>query len=172
MLNLKKALIQYIPFSQFTLKKVKIVYILRVVEEKIQNKNYICGICKLIRFEILSQLIQTLELNVNIKIRAITDGVSLNQSTLCPDYVEFNSIALSYLFSDYPIFTPIIGLDLDEIKDLCIKVSANLKEFDYCEFKPKNQEFDLKGLKELYNSLELSNLIKQNLQNAEDIKII
>ena len=139
------------------------------MERKIQSKKYLCGICKLVRLEILSKLIESRTSNTNI--RAITDGVSLNNSTLCPDYVDLNSIALNYLFSIYPIFTPLIGLDLNEIDDLSKKISPNLKEFDYCDFKPKNQEFDLKRLKELYQSLELSDLIQQNLQNIEHIKI-
>ncbi len=164
-----KELAQYVPLFKFSLKKINIVNIIQFVERKIQSKKYLCGICKLIRLEILSKLIETLSSNTNI--RAITDGVSLNNSTLCPDYVDFNSIALNYLFSIYPIFTPIIGLDLNEIDDLHKKISPNLKEFDYCDFKPKNQEFDLKRLKELYQSLELNDLIQQNLQNIEHIKI-
>jgi len=162
---------QYVPFFKFSLKKINIVNILQFVERKIQSKKYLCGICKLVRLDFLSKLMETLGSNTNIKIRAITDGVSLNNSTICPDDVEFNSIALNYLFSIYPIFTPIIGLDLNEIKDLNKKISPNLKEFDYCDFKPKNQEFDLKILKELYQSLELSDLIKRNLQDIEHIKI-
>ncbi|MFX0018677.1 MAG: THUMP domain-containing protein [Promethearchaeota archaeon] len=166
-----KELAHYIPFFKFSLKKINIVNIIQFVERKIQNKKYLCGICRLIRLEILSKLIETLSSNTNIKIRAIIDGVSLNNSTLCPDYVDFNSIALNYMFSIYPIFTPIIGLESNEIDDLSGKISPNLKEFDYCDFKPKNQEFNLKRLKELYQSLELSDLIQQNFQNIEHIKI-
>ncbi len=164
-----KELAQYVPFFKFSLEKINIVNIIQFVERKIQSKKYLCGICKLVRLEILSKLIESRTSNTNI--RAITDGVSLNNSTLCPDYVDLNSIALNYLFSIYPIFTPLIGLDLNEIDDLSKKISPNLKEFDYCDFKPKNQEFDLKRLKELYQSLELSDLIQQNLQNIEHIKI-
>ncbi|MFX1317061.1 MAG: THUMP domain-containing protein, partial [Promethearchaeota archaeon] len=166
-----KELAQYIPFFKFSIKKINIVDILKYVEEKIQSKEYLCGICKLIRLEFLSKLIESLRSNANIKIRAITDGVSLNNTTLCSDYVDFNSIALNYLFSIYPIFTPIIGLDSDEINNLVKKISCDLKEFDYCEFQPKDQEFDSKKLKELYQSLELSVLVKQNIQNIEDIQI-
>ena len=166
-----KELAQYVPFFKFLIKKINIVDILKFVAEKIQRKEYLCGICKLIRLEFLSKLIESLRSNANIKIRAITDGVSLNNTTFCSDYVDFNSIALNYLFSIYPIFTPIIGLDSDEINNLVKNISCDLKEFDYCEFQPKDQEFDLIKLKELYQSLELSDLIKQNIQNIEDIQI-
>ncbi|MFX1495730.1 MAG: THUMP domain-containing protein, partial [Promethearchaeota archaeon] len=122
-----KELAQYVPFFKFSLKKIKIVNILKFVEENIPSKKYLCGICKLVRLEILSKLIQTLSSNTNIKIRAITDGVSLNNSTLCPDYIDFNLIALNYLFSIYPIFTPIIGFDSNEIDDFKKKISPNLQ---------------------------------------------
>ncbi|MFW9945973.1 MAG: THUMP domain-containing protein [Candidatus Odinarchaeota archaeon] len=166
-----KELAQYVPFLKFSIKKINIVNILKFIEEKIQDKDYFCGICKLIRLEFLSKLIENLGFNADIKIRAITDGVSLNNATFCPDYVDFNSISLNYLFSNYPIFTPIIGLDLDEINELVKKVSFALKEFDYCVFQPKNQKFDSKKLKELYQSLEISDLVEQNIQNIEDIQI-
>ncbi|MFX1234863.1 MAG: THUMP domain-containing protein [Promethearchaeota archaeon] len=167
-----KELTKFIPFYQFILKRVNLLEILKFVIKKIDNKKYICGICSLIRFDILSRIIESLYISSDIKVRAITEGISLNNSTFCPDQVELNSIALNYLFSNFPIFTPIIGLDLDEFNDLIKSISVNLKEFDYCELKPKEQDFNLKILKELYESLELDEKIQQAIQKIEEIKIL
>jgi len=167
-----KEIANYIPFSPFTLKKVNLLDILKIAIKKTKNKKFICGICTLIRFDILSRLLRTMSTNSDIKIRGITDGVSLNRSTLCPDHVDLDSIALNYLFSNYPIFTPIIGLDLSEINDIMGNISKNLKEFDYCELKPKEQEFELKILEKLYKSLELADIIQQAVQKMEEIRII
>ncbi|MFX1497142.1 MAG: THUMP domain-containing protein [Promethearchaeota archaeon] len=167
-----KALTKYIPFNHFILKKVNLVEILKITLTKIQNKKYICGICSLMRFDILSRIIENLSEDSDIKIRAITDGVSLNNSTFCPDHIDLDSIALSHLFSNVPIFTPIIGLDLDEINDLINKISKNLRSFDYCKLKPREQEFDSKIVKELYESLKLNELIQRAIQKAEEIRIL
>ncbi|MFX0032213.1 MAG: THUMP domain-containing protein [Candidatus Hermodarchaeota archaeon] len=167
-----KEIANYIPFSPFTLRRVNLLNILKIAFKKIKNEKYICGICRLIRFDVLSRLIRTMGTNTDIKIRGITDGVSLNKSTLCPDHVDLDSIALNYLFSEYPIFTPIIGLDLGEIDEIKGKISKDLKEFDYCELKPKEQEFELKVLENLYASLELTDIIQQAVQNVEEIRII
>lgn len=167
-----QALTKYIPFYNFILKKINLVEILKHSLTKIQNKKYICGICSLIRFDILSKIIEDLSMNSEVKVRAITDGLSLNNSTLCPDHVDLDSIALSHLFTNVPIFTPIIGLDLHEINDLINEISKNLRQFDYCELKPREQDFDSKILKELYESLKLNELIQQAIQKAEEIKIL
>ena len=167
-----KEIANYFPFSPFTLKKVNLLDILNIVLKKIKNKKYICGICILIRFDILSRLLRTMSTNSDIKIRGITDGVSLNRSTLCPDHIDLDSIALNHLFSNYPIFTPIIGLDLDEIDDIICNISKDLKEFDYCELKPKEQEFELNIMENLYKSLELADIIQQAIQKMEEIRIV
>ena len=85
--------------------------------------------------------------------------MNLNNLTFCPDEIDLDSLALNYLISEYPIFTPLIGLDSYNINENISKLSKNLTRFNYCCFKPKNQEFNGKILKSLYKSLNLNEFI-------------
>ncbi|MFX1258090.1 MAG: hypothetical protein ACFFAN_09530, partial [Promethearchaeota archaeon] len=105
------------------------------------------------------------------RIKAISDGVSLNNTTLCSDEIDLESIALTYLFFEYPIFTPIIGLKTQMINRFIFKISNRLQSIEYCKFKPKNQEISVKKLKSLYNSLKLNDLIRQSLNDVNEFKI-
>lgn len=166
-----KGVYKYIPFKNFKLRKIKIVEILKEVDKKIEDKQYICAVCRLIRFDIISKLINESKSYDFGKIRAISDGIALINNSLCPDEVDLNTIVLNYLFSKLPIFTPIVGLSLKNVDKYAQKVSANLKSFDYCQFKPINQSFDNESVKSIYKSLNLNNLIEDSLKNTEIIKI-
>jgi len=166
-----KEVYRYVPFKNFKVRKVRIVEILKEVYNKIEDKQYICAICRLIRFDIISKLIEESKPYDFRKIRAISDGMGLINNSLCPDEVDLNTIIFNYLFSKLPIFTPIIGLSLKKVEKYAQRISANLKTFDYCQFKPKDQDFDKERVKSLYKSLNLNNLIENALKNAEIIKI-
>ncbi len=166
-----RELVKYTHQFNFIIRKINISKILEKVKEFLIERKYFCSICRLIRFDILSKLLKESEIEDFDLIRAITDGVSLNNTTLCTDNVDLESIALNYLFSEYPIFTPIIGLDFENVENFTTKISRNLKSFNYCKFKPKNQEINIEEIKILYKSLNLKDLIEQSLYNIEEYDI-
>ena len=125
----------------------------------------------MVRFQIISKIIKEKEYNDFSQVRAISDGVSLNSSTLCYDEVDLQSIALNSLFSNYPIFTPLIGVNLDKIEQLKNNISRNLNKSNYCAFKPRNQQIIEEDVKNLYKLLKLDNLIEETLQKLEEITI-
>ncbi len=155
----------------FIVRKVNLIKIIERVEKILKEKKYICAICRLVRLESLSIMLKELNIENFDRIRGISDGVSLNNISFCPDEVDLESIALNYLFSIYPIFTPIIGLESNKVEKMISKISKNLVNTDYCQFKPKNQEINVEELKTLYKSLNLNELILENLKNTEEIKI-
>ena len=105
------------------------------------------------------------------RIKAITDGISLNRLTLCTDIVDLESISLNYIFSEYPIFTPLIGLDAESINDISSKISRTLSSLDYCSFKPQNQEINRNILIKIYESLNIKNLMSEVFENIIEIII-
>ncbi|MFW9899171.1 MAG: THUMP domain-containing protein [Candidatus Thorarchaeota archaeon] len=155
----------------FIVRKVNLIKIIERVEKILKEKKYICAICRLVRLESLSIMLKELNIENFDRIRGISDGVSLNNISFCPDEVDLESIALNYLFSTYPIFTPIIGLESNKVEKMSSKISKNLVNTDYCQFKPKNQEINVEKLKILYKSLNLNEHILENLKNTEEIKI-
>ena len=166
-----KELVNYFPKRNFIIRKVNLTKVIEKIGNILKEKKYICAICRLIRFEFLSILLKDFYIEDFNRIRAISDGVSLNNTSLCPDEVDLESIALNYLFSKYPIFTPTIGLESNKVEELISKISRDLVNIDYCQFKPKNQEINIEELKTLYKSLNLNDLIRENLNNIEEIKI-
>lgn len=162
----------YFPLHNFKLLKVDLFYILEKINEKIREKKYFCGICRLVRFNILARLLKTSKFSDLRKSVGITDGCSLNNSNLCSDNVDLETISLNYLFSNYPIFTPNIGLDLENITEISNRISTQFQKNDYCYFKPKNQEFNDKQLREIYESLKVDDLISKSIDNIEEITII
>jgi len=132
-----RELLSYTPFSHFTLIKINLLQILEKVVPMIDSPELICGICRLIRFKLIGKLKSKLEAKRYDKIRAFIDGFSLTNTSYCDDMVDLESIASSYLYSDYPIFTPLIGFDDEEINKLKEKISRNLKIVDYCKLKHK-----------------------------------
>jgi len=139
----------YFPLHNFKLLKVDLFYILEKINEKIQEKKYFCGICRLVRFNILARLLKTSKFSDLRKSVGITDGCSLNNSNLCSDNVDLETISLNYLFSNYPIFTPNIGLDLENtnIEEQKVKVEYNPNRPDFSS--PEGIARALKGYYEL-----------------------
>jgi len=168
-----KKIFSYTPFSQFTIIRIDFVKILDIIREKLTEKKYLCALCRFIRFEIISKIIDT-QYNIGIEnSKAITDGLDLNDNNICPENIDLNSIAYSNNFVNLPIFTPLIGLKLDKINNLLKQLSNNLYNSDYCKYKPEKQEFDLKSIIKVYNSLKLKikDLISKTLKNQEKIII-
>ena len=170
-----KEIAKYTSFFKFNIRRIKIKNILSQISEeteKYQKKIYTCGICRLIRFEILSKMLNNLEDNELKYIKAITDGVSLIKSSFCSDKVDLKSISLNHMFSAQPIFTPIISFDLNKYKDFLGKIFNNLEKIDYCPLMPKEQEIDIEELKKYYESLNFDKLIVECLKNVEIINIM
>ena len=46
---------------------------------------------------------------------------------------------INHNFSNYPIFTPLVGLESNKIYEFLGEVSKNLIKLNYCNFKPKDQ---------------------------------
>ncbi len=159
--------LKYVPFSKIKLVKINLMKVVDEVIENHQEKTDICAICRIIRFEIISKLLK----DPNKEIKALTDGINNNHSSFCNDVVDLQSISLNYHFSNYPIFTPLIGLELSRIQGFLIKISKNLNKIDYCKYKPKNQQIDIKKLKKLYSSLKIRETIKNAIDNLEEIAI-
>ncbi|MFX0186329.1 MAG: THUMP domain-containing protein [Candidatus Hodarchaeota archaeon] len=166
-----KEIANYCVNYDFIVRKVNLFKIIERVEKILKKKKYICAICRLVRLESLSIMLKESNIENFDRIRGISDGVSLNKISVCPDEVDLESIALNYLFSTYPIFTPIIGLESKKVEKMISKISENLVNTDYCQFKPKNQEINVEELKTLYKSLNLNEFILENLNNIEEIKI-
>ncbi len=162
----------YLPNFKFIVRKIDLRKIMESVLENLKEKKYACSICRLVRFDISSRMLKNLNIENFDRIRAITDGVSFNNDSSCPDEVDLESISLSHLFSEYPIFTPTIGLSAKKTEEFLTKISANLKRIDYCKFKPKKQEINAEILKSLYDSLNLNDLIDDCLENIEEINIL
>ncbi len=161
----------YAPRYKFVVIRIKLHDIISEVCKKLADKKDTCGICRLVRFDVLSRVLKTSNVKCFKKVRAISDGMSLNGLTPCSDDVDLESIALNHVFSEYPIFTPVIGLDLKKIEQYLFTISNYLKKGEYCPFKPKNQESGIEELRNVYESLNLDELILECLNNSEEINI-
>ncbi|MEJ2293496.1 MAG: hypothetical protein P8Y23_01865, partial [Candidatus Lokiarchaeota archaeon] len=75
--------------------------------------------------------------------------LSLNKSSVCTDDVDLQTISLNYLFSNYPIFTPLVSFSDSEIKSSEHKISHIFKIVDYCNI-----------------NLKIKNLIRMRLENS------
>ncbi|MCJ7652057.1 MAG: THUMP domain-containing protein [Candidatus Lokiarchaeota archaeon] len=166
-----RELLAYTPYSNFTLIKINLLQILEKIVPKINNPELVCGICRLTRFKLIGNLKSKLEAKRYDKIRAFTDGLTLTNTSYCDDTVDLESIALCYLFLDYPIFTPLIGFDAEEINKLREKISRNLKIFDYCKLKPQNQNYNQAEILKVFNDLDIEPLIDEALKNMTKISI-
>ncbi len=166
-----KDYIKYSPHLKFTLCKVNLFKIIEDILPSLKQKSYMCAICRLLRFDIISKLLKDSNIKPYAEIRAISDGISLNNSTICSDKMDLETIGLSNPISEYPIFTPLIGLESSECEEFLLKISPNLKFIDYCKFKPKHQEINIEELKSIYNSLNLNDLIDDCLKSVEEIEI-
>ncbi|MBN1215289.1 MAG: hypothetical protein JXA99_07570 [Candidatus Lokiarchaeota archaeon] len=162
-----KEVFLYVPFFKFTLKTVNLQNLMDNIERNLEEKQYLCGLCRLVRFQIISNLIK----DFNIDIKAFSDGLNFNNISLCNDNVDLNSNALTNTFLKIPIFSPLIGLNSDEIESYLNKISNKIKSIDYCKYNPQNQEFDSKKLINLYNKLRIKNLIDNEINLIKDISI-
>ena len=166
-----REMLQYTPYSNFTLIKINLLQILEKIIPQINNLELICGICRLTRFKLIGNLKSKLEAKRYERIRAFTDGLTLTNASFCDDNVDLESIALSYLFSYYPIFTSLIGFNAEEINNLKEKISGNLKTFDYCKLKPQNQNYDQEEILKVFNDLDIDPLIEEALESMTKINI-
>jgi len=165
-------LLEFASFYNFTITKINLSELLEHVSNSLEDKEYLCAICRMVRFEIISRLLKTSNLRIYDGIRAISDGISLNSMTLCDDNVDLESIALNPLFSEYPVFTPVVGFDEKNVKDFLSDISESLVKVDYCRFKPKNQDFDSEKVKILYKNLNLDKNIKDCLDKSKELNRI
>jgi len=155
----------YTPFSKFSLIIINLLPILDFVEEELGKKEYLCSLCRLIRFEIIAKLSEDFQTKIK-SIKGFSDGLNFNNLNFCNDEIDLDSISLNYLFSQHPIFTPLVGFDSEEIQEEIKDISNNLDHIDYCKFKPKNQKFDSETVKKLYNSLKIKSLIRDAIDKS------
>jgi len=166
-----KHIMPYLPFSKFMVIHVDLTKILDRVSRELKEKRYFCAICRLIRYESFSIILKELNAEEIKGTKAITDGVNLEGMNFCDDRVDLESIALNHLFSQCPIFTPLIGFSSNKIKKLLLKISTSFKNHDYCQYKPKNQEIESNELKEIYTNLKIKELLRECLKNIQKHEI-
>ncbi len=147
----------YIPKNNIRLIKFRMYDVLKKIYSELEEKQYFCGICRLIRFDLISTILKNPKFQFYEKIKAVTDGISLNNSEYCPDSIDLETLAINTLNLSHPVFTPLIGIGENRVQDLSKKISKFLKKANYCPFKPVNQVFDAEKLKELYTSLNIDN---------------
>ena len=164
--------VDFAPFFKFTVRRIKFRKIMERMSELLKEKKYTCAICRLLRYDVLGKILgEGVDRSLD-RIRAISDGVSLNDSSLCPDEVELESISLNYMFIDQPIFTPLIGLESEKVDKFLKMISTSFKKIDYCPYKPKSQEMNVEEVKKIYNSLNLNKLMTECIHEMEKIIII
>jgi thiamine biosynthesis protein ThiI len=163
---------KFFPKNNIKLIKVNLFEILSKLKPKLGESKYTCGLCRLIRRDIIEQYLKTAKELYISKIRAITDGTTLNNMTICPDSVDMDSLSLGHFLSKYPVFNPLIGLDKKTIHEFLNRISSKLKKFDYCAFKPTNQEFNSEVVEELYQNLDIKGLVEESLTTIEDIMLL
>jgi adenylyl- and sulfurtransferase ThiI len=162
----------YMPRNNIQFTKFRIHDILKRVYLELDEKQHFCGICRLIRFDLTSKILNNPKFQFYGKIKACTDGTSLNDSIYCSDSVDLETLAVNTLHLRYPIFTPLIGFGESKIQDFSEKISKNLKKVKYCPFKPEeNQVFNAEKLLELYNRLNIDKDLMFVVENELTIKI-
>lgn len=161
---------QFTPFLTFTLIRVKFKDALKKICEQVQQVD-ICGACRMIRFATVASIMETPEASHLEGVRALTDGISLNNSVKCPDRVDLFSLSLNPFFSKLPIFTPNIGMDADSEAQCVFKINEKLRKIDYCPINPQEQEFNLERLKKYKDSLDFDKIVKDCVNRSEKIII-
>jgi len=161
----------FVPNFKFSIIRIKFSNALHEVITKI-NKNQVCASCRVLRLKVISKILSNSEEGFQYEIKAITDGINLTNSSTCNDEVDLHTLSLNYLCSKYPIFTPIIGLDLSSIKDLCNKISKNLVQINYCPLNPQDQDINIDTFTEILNSPIFDNIISTCITKVERINII
>jgi len=161
----------YSPYQNFTINVIDLLGIMAEVVPVLENKSLTCSICRILRIACINRLKADLQVPIFQKIRGIIDGFSFNNMDDCYDEIDLNSIGMNYLFSGFPIFTPLIGFNQQEINELNKKISNELVGMDYCKLKPQNQIFQSEKVLETYKSLNLDSLIKTALNEMIKITI-
>ena len=154
-----KRLLDYIPYKNFRLLKLRFTTVFDLIISKLEQKEYICAICRLLRYNIISIITQSNIFREVNEARALTDGLTLNNSSYCTDIIDLQSIALNYLFSSYPIFTPVVSFSETQINSIEDKISTKFKKFDYCKYKPHDQEFDIEKVKQIFEDLAIDTIL-------------
>ncbi|MHA1147328.1 MAG: THUMP domain-containing protein [Promethearchaeota archaeon] len=171
-LNNWREVADYFPGFQFFIRYINLVPIIKKILQSIDSKEYICALCRILRFKVISKLFETIQIEAFQSIRAITDGVSLNNRTDCKDDIDLESIALSRVFFPHPVFTPIIASESNDIDKEIYLLSKKLIKYNYCQFSPKNQLFDANILKDLMLTLDLDKLIQEAIENLEELNLL
>ena len=166
-----KEVVDYIPFNDFKVFKVNFTKLFDKIISKLGKKEYICAICRLIRFQLIPLVIMSTEEKELKKIRAISDGLSFNNASLCYDDIDLNSISLNYLFSNYPIFTPVISFSSNKISSIIEKISKNLIKLDYCKYKPQDQKFEKELVQLEFEKLNPKEIIKDIATFTEEVNL-
>lgn len=163
----------FMPFTHLKLIKIDLTNLIEKILIHVQEKEYICAFCRLFRFIIISNIMDTPHLTGIEHSKAITDGIILHNRNLCSDEIDLESIACSHYLTNLPIFTPLIGLDKEEIITRKINISKELHELDYCKYKPQEQKFDLEKIKHIYKLLypHIEKMILKIIKGQEIIKI-
>jgi thiamine biosynthesis protein ThiI len=155
-----KEVLDYFPFKKFRILKIKLTSIFDKILSNLKQNEFKCAICRLLRYNIISNVIKDPKFRNLREIRAFTDGLRFANSSFCTDEIDLQSISLNYLFSNYPVFTPLIGFSKEEFEEKIRKLSENLIRFDYCKYQPKNQIFNKQDVQLIYNNLK----IRQDLE--------
>jgi adenylyl- and sulfurtransferase ThiI len=166
-----RQLLDYIPYKKFRLYRIQLTKIFDRIISKLDRKEYTCSLCRLLRYNVNSLISESVEFQDLNLVRAITDGLNLNGSSLCTDDVDLQTISLNYLFSNYPIFTPLVSLSDSEIRLIEHKISKNFKFVDYCKYKPQDQIFDKDIVKSLCTDLNIKAFLKGLFSLIEEINL-
>ena len=145
----------YSPYQNFTLNVIDLLGIMNEVIPLIDDKSLTCSICRILRFASIQWLKENSHVPIFQNIRAIVDGFSLNNMNDCYDEVDLDSIGLNNHFSGFPVFTPLIGFNKQEINELNKKISNELISLDYCQLKPQDQIFHQEEILKILTSLNL-----------------
>lgn len=161
-----RKILSFTHFSKIKALQIDLIGILDHVKEQVKDTDYLCGICRLTRFKIIERILE--EDNSAFRdYKAFTDGITSANLSFCPDEIDLQSIALCKPL----IFTPLIGLEVDNINTHLSYISEDLSHIDYCDYKPKNQHFDDESLKKLLNSLRIDSYISRVIRNQKELII-
>ncbi|MHA1804448.1 MAG: THUMP domain-containing protein [Promethearchaeota archaeon] len=166
-----KELLKYLPFLKFFLVKVDLLELLKKIHDNLQFTKYTCATCRLLRFHALAKILGEVEPSYPKEMKAISDGLTFTNHGYCSNIIDLNSLALNYNFNSLPIFTPNIGYNEDDLRDMIIKISNNLLQVEYCDLKPKNQEFNKEVVMDLYNTLQLDDSLSKLLHDIKKINL-
>ena len=160
-----KELLDYIPYNKFKLTRIQFTKIFDRITSKLKKMEFTCALCRLLRYNIIAHLTENNKYKDLNEVRAITDGLNLNNLSLCTDDVDLHSIALNSVFSSCPIFTPLVSFSDTEINSLQNKISTQFMKFDYCKYKPRDQKFDKEMVTEIYTN----NMIETYLEDISSL---